>query len=269
MTGILAQAGAGGRGALECEPAPPQAAFADAIDFITSQRESISGGVCIGGPGELADLAASHMTVSLVAMVLGIAVSVPIGLVLGHRGRGEFLAVSVSNIGRAVPTLALLAFFVAFVGIGFTNVVIVLTLLAIPPILTNTYVGVRQVDRDAVGAARGMGMTGAQIVRRVELPLSLPLIFGGIRTSAVAVVATATIAPLANVQSLGNPILEPQTYGSAGQLGAAIVVALITLATDAGLGLVQRLTTPLGIRTPAHRPARRLPYLAIRRTETT
>jgi osmoprotectant transport system permease protein len=155
------------------------------------------------------------------------------------------------------------------VGIGFTNVVVVLTLLAIPPILTNTYVGVRQADRETVDAARGIGLTEFQIVSRVELPLALPIIFGGIRTSAVAVVATATIAPLANVQSLGNPILEPQTYGDAGQLGAAIVVALITLATDAGLGFVQRAVTPKGLRASTHTRARRGAFIPlVRRSET-
>ena len=256
---------------LACPAAPEDlGAFADAVDFIFSERESISGGVCIGGLGELADLAGSHMGVSLVSVLVATAIAVPVGLYLGHRGRGEFVAVSLSNVGRAVPSLALLAFFVAFVGIGFTNVAMVLTLLAIPPILTNTYVGVRQADADTIAAARGVGMTEGQIVRRMELPLALPLIFGGIRTSAVAVVATATIAPLANVQSLGNPILEPQTYGDPGQLGAAIVVALITLATDAGLGLAQRLVTPRGLRATPHARQRRLPFLAIpRRTETT
>jgi osmoprotectant transport system permease protein len=124
----------------------------------------------------------------------------------------------------------------------------VLTLLAIPPILTNTYVAVRQVDRETVDAARGIGMTEAQIIRKVELPLSLSTIFGGLRLSAVAVVATATIAPLGNVRSLGNPIIEPQIYGLPGQIGAAIVVALITLAVDAGLGVVQRAVTPNGLK---------------------
>jgi osmoprotectant transport system permease protein len=269
MSALVAQAGGGGLG---CDPAPADAGpFRDALDFIVGQRESISGGVCIGGPGELADLAASHMSVSLVAIAVAIAVSVPVGLWLGHLGKGEFLAISVSNVGRAVPALALLAFFVAFVGIGFTNVVLVLTLLAIPPILTNTYVGVRQVDRETVDAARGVGLSEREIALRMELPLALPLIFGGIRTSAVAVVATATIAPLANVQSLGNPILEPQTYGQAGQLGAAIVVALITLATDAGLGGVQRAVTPTGLKVGARTsaPRKRFSLPIPRRTETT
>jgi osmoprotectant transport system permease protein len=226
--------------------------FGDAFKLIFNERESISGGVCIGGPDEFLDLGWQHLKVSLVAMVIAIILTVPLGLWLGHIKRGEFLAVSVSNIGRAVPSLALLAFFIAFLGVGFGNVTAVLTLLAIPPILTNTYVGVRQVDPETVGAARGVGLTEAQIVRQVELPLALPIVFAGIRTSAVAVVATATIAPLANVQSLGTPIIEPQTYGESGQLAAAILVALITLAVDAGLGLAQRMSVPKGLTAGQH-----------------
>jgi osmoprotectant transport system permease protein len=256
---------------LPCSPAPAgKGAFTDAVDFIFHQRESVSGGVCIGGPGELLDLAGSHMLVSLVAIAVAIGVSVPVGLYLGHYHRGEFLAISVSSVGRAVPSLALLAFFVAFLGIGFTNVAFVLLLLAIPPILTNTYVGVRQVDPESVDAARGVGMSESQIVRKIELPMAIATIFSGIRTSAVAVVATATIAPLANVRSLGNPILEPQTYGNAGQIGAAIVVALITLATDLGLGLVQRAATPEGLRARTHREnAKRFSIPIPRRTTAT
>ena len=237
-----------GDSGIGCPPGPDYTGFRDAFDWILNERESISGGVCIGGPGELLDLGASHMGVSIVAMLVAVAIAVPVGLWLGHRGRGEFLAVSVSNVGRAVPSLALLAFFVAFVGIGFTNVVLVLTLLAIPPILTNTYVGVRQVDPQSVDAARGVGMSEGQIIRKIELPMAIATIFGGIRTSAVAVVATATIAPLSNVQSLGTPIIEPQTYGSAGQLGAAIVVALVTLSVDLLLAGIQRVSTPVGLR---------------------
>jgi osmoprotectant transport system permease protein len=207
--------------------------------------------------------------VSIVAIVIAIAISVPIGLWLGHKGRGEFLAVSVSNIGRAVPSLALLAFFVAFIGHGFWNVVAVLTLLAIPPILTNTYVGVRQVDRDTVDAARGVGLTEGQIIRKVEFPLSISTIFTGLRTSAVAVVATATIAPLANVDTLGTPIITPQTYGLPGQIGAAIVVAAITLAVDAGLALVQRAITPAGLKAGGrHEPSKRFSLPIPWRTET-
>jgi osmoprotectant transport system permease protein len=240
--------------ALSCPEVGPKGAFADAISLIFHQRESISGGVCIGGPGEFGHLAFLHLRTSLLAVVIAIAIAVPIGLYLGHIRKGEFLAVSVSNVGRAVPSLALLAFFVAFLGVGLLNVTSVLTLLAIPPILTNTYVGVRQVDPETVAASRGVGLTEGQIIRQIELPMAINTIFTGIRTSSVAVVATATITPLANVQSLGTPILEPQTYGDAGQLGAAIVVALITLAVDVGIGLVAKAATPAGLRLGASAP---------------
>jgi osmoprotectant transport system permease protein len=233
--------------AVDCPSPDPQGAFVDAVDLIFHARESISGGVCIGGLGEFGELTLLHLRTSILALVIAIAIALPVGLYLGHIRKGEFLAVSASNIGRAVPSLALLAFFVAFVGVGLTNAVLVLTLLAIPPILTNTYVGVRQVEGDTVAAARGVGLTEGQIIRQVELPLALATIIAGIRTSAVAVVATATITPLANVQSLGTPILEPQTYGDAGQLAAAIVVALITLGVDVGIGFIGRLATPKGL----------------------
>ena len=244
--------------------------FAGALDLILQARESVSGGVCIGGLGEFGELGLLHLRTSLIAIFFAIAIALPIGLYLGHIRRGEFLAVSVSNIGRAVPSLALLAFFVAFVGVGLLNVTLVLTLLAIPPILTNTYVGVVQVDGDTVAAARGVGLTESQIIRQVELPLSIATIFAGIRTSAVAVVATATITPLANVQSLGSPILEPQTYGQAGQLAAAIVVALITLAVDVGIGGLGRASTPKGLTADAtaDRPRKRFSLAIPARTET-
>jgi osmoprotectant transport system permease protein len=250
--------------ALPCTQAGEHPIFVDAVDFIVHQRESVSGGVCIGGPHELLSLAASHLAVSAAAIAIACAVAIPIGLWLGHIGKGEFLAVTVSNVGRAVPSLALLAFFVAFLGIGSTNVIAVLTLLAIPPLLTNTYVGVRQVDEETVAAARGMGLTETQIVRQVEFPLAVPTIFAGLRLSAVAVVATATIAPLANVRSLGNPILESQTYGLAGQLGAAILVALITLGVDGGLGMLQRALTPKGLKLSTRAAPRRRSFFTLR-----
>ena len=243
--------------ALPCPEAPPRPIFSDAIDLILHQRESISGGVCIGGPNEFGHLALLHLRTSVLAMVLAIVLTVPLGLYLGHIRKGEFFAVSVSNVGRAVPSLALLAFFVAFLGVGLLNVVVVFTLLAIPPILTNTYVGVRQVDAETVAAARGVGLTEGQIMRQIELPMAAPTIFAGIRTSTVAVVATATITPLFDVQSLGTPILEPQTYGDAGQVGAAIVVALITLAVDVGIGALARAATPKGLVVGGERSATR------------
>ena len=222
--------------------------FGEAIEFIFKERESVSGGVQIGGIPELAGFTATHMYVSFAALAIAAALAIPLSLWLGHLGRGDFLATATSNVGRAVPSLALLAFFISFVGLGYVNVIAVLVLLAIPPLITNTYVGVRQVDRDTVDAARGQGMTGMEIVRKIELPLALPSIFAGLRTSAVNVVATATIAPLANVQTLGEPIITPQTYGFVGQLGASILVAVITLLVDFLFARLQRAVTPEGVK---------------------
>jgi osmoprotectant transport system permease protein len=222
--------------------------FGEAIEFIFDERESPAGGARVGGVSEMWDLMWEHLKLSGAAMGIACAIAVPIGLWLGHTGKGGFLAINASNVGRAVPTLALIAFFVAFLGVGFTNLTLALVLLAIPPILTNAYTGVRQVDRDTVDSARGMGMTGAQIVRRVELPLALPLIFGGIRISAVNVVATATIAPLAGIVTLGDPIINVNTYGDEGRLAAAIVVALLAVVTEVSLAALQRGVTPRGLK---------------------
>ena len=222
--------------------------FGDAIDFIFNERPSPAGGTEVGGLAEMWELMWPHLRLSLVSMAIACALSIPLGLWLGHIRKGGFLAINASNVGRAVPTLALIAFFVAFLGVGETNLVLALVLLAIPPILTNAYTGVTQVDPDTVDSARGMGMTGAQVVRRVELPLALPLIFGGIRISAVNVVATATIAPLAGVVTLGDPIINVNTYGDEGRLAAAIVVALLAVVTEVSLAALQRGVTPRGLK---------------------
>lgn len=222
--------------------------FGDGVRFIFEARESSAGTVEVGGLAEMGHLAGNHFLVSAVAVLIAIACALPVALWLGHLGKGEFLAGSVANVGRAVPSLAIIAFFVAFLGTGFTNVCFALILLAIPPILTNTYVAVRQVDRDLVDAARGQGLSEAQIIRDIELPLALSTIFGGIRLSSVNVLATAIIAPLAGYETLGTPILSLNVYGFPGAVGAAIVVALLTLMADAGFAGVQRLTTPKGLK---------------------
>ncbi|HEV2812137.1 MAG TPA: ABC transporter permease [Solirubrobacteraceae bacterium] len=218
--------------------------FGDAIEFIFVAQESRAGGSEVGGT-QLLGLLWDHLALSAAAMAIGIAVAVPIGVWLGHTRRGTFFAVGVANVGRAVPSIALIAIFFAFLGTGFVNIALALALLAIPPILANAYVGIRQVEPEAVDAARGMGMTGLQVVRRVELPLALPLVMGGIRPSAVNVVATATIAPLAGVSSLGDPIISFSVYGDAGRLGASIVVAALAVATEVTFGLAQRWADPL------------------------
>lgn len=223
--------------------------FADAVDFIFRARESPAGGAQIGGAENL-HLLWEHLKVTAAAMAVGIGVGLPLGLVLGHTGKGSFLAISASNIGRAVPSVALIAVFVAFFPRSgeFVNVVLALGILAIPPILANAYVGVQQVSVDAVDAARGMGMSPRQIIRRVELPLALPLVFGGIRTSTVNVVATATIAPLVGVVTLGDPIISGSVYGREGQIGASIIVAVLAISAEGGLAALQRAVTPAGLR---------------------
>ena len=224
--------------------------FGDALDFIFNTREAQTGSVEVGGLAEVLEFTWEHVKVSAAATGIACALAIPVGLALGHVGKGELLAISISNIGRAVPSLALIAFFVAYLGVGFTNVTLALVLLAIPPILTNTYVGVRQVRPDVIDAGRGMGLSAAQVVRRIELPLALPSIFGGIRTSAVNVVATATIAPLAGVLTLGDYILSANVYGQDGRLAGAIMVALLALAVEALFAGLQRLSVPRGLTLP-------------------
>lgn len=221
--------------------------FIDAVDFIFNTREAQTGGVEVGGLEQALAFTWAHVQLSAVAMLIACLFAVPLGLWLGHLGRGELVAISMSNIGRAVPSLALIAFFAAYIGVGFTNVTIALVLLAIPPILTNTYVGVRQVDRDVIDAGRGMGLSPRQVVGRIELPLALPSIFGGIRTSAVNVVATATIAPLAGVLTLGDYILSANVYGQDGRLAGAILVAVLALTVEAVFAGLQRLSVPRGL----------------------
>ena len=225
--------------------------FGDALEFIFTSQESRAGGSEVGG-GQLFDLLVDHLVLSGAALAAGTAVALPLGLWLGHTGRGSFLPLGVANVGRAVPSLAIIVFFVAYIGTGFTNVMLALALLAIPPVLANAYIGVKQVDPDAVDAARGVGMTGLEVVRRVELPLALPLIMAGIRTSSVNVIATATIAPLAGVSSLGEPIIAYGVYGDAGRLGAAIVVALVAVGSEFGLAGIQRRVSPFNDQSPTH-----------------
>jgi osmoprotectant transport system permease protein len=222
--------------------------FGDAIEFIFEERESQAGTVRVGGLGEMWDLTFTHLQLSLAATLIAVALAMPLGVWLGHIGRYQVLATSTSNIGRAVPALGLVVFFIAFLGVGFLNVCLALVLLAVPPILTNTYVGIRGVDPETVDAARGNGLTGRQIALGVELPLALPTIMAGIRISLVSVIATATIAPLANVDTLGRPIISPNVYGTSGQLAACIVVALLTVVADAAFAALSRAITPKGIK---------------------
>jgi osmoprotectant transport system permease protein len=222
--------------------------FEDGISFIFTSRENQRGSP-VGGSHNL-PLLWEHLKLTGAAMALALLIALPLGLILGHTGKASFLAISVSNVGRAVPSIALIALFIAFFPSSpeFLNVTLALALLAIPPILTNAYVGVQQTDRDAVDAARGMGLSDSQIIRSIELPLALPLIFGGIKTSTVNVIATATIAPLVGVVTLGDPLVAFAVYGREGQIGASIIVAALAIVAEVGLSAVQRAVTPAGIK---------------------
>jgi osmoprotectant transport system permease protein len=223
--------------------------FGGAIDFIFNERESAQegSGVMVGGLGQVWDLMATQTAISVVALLIAVALALPVGLYLGHRGVGEFAAVAVGNAGRAVPELALIALMIAFVGTGNLNVTIAVMILGIPPVLTNTFVGISQVDRGAVEAARGIGMTELEIVRRVELPLAVPTIMAGVRTASVNIIATATIGSIAGVNTLGDLILGENVYGTDGVVAGALLVALLALAFEGILAGIQRLLTPRGL----------------------
>jgi osmoprotectant transport system permease protein len=189
-----------------------------------------------------------QLVLSGASLGVAIGVAVPLGVLLGHVRRGSFLAVNVSNIGRALPSLAVIAIGLPFLGVGFWSVLVALVVLAVPPMLTNAYVAVDEVDRDVVEAARGMGMRERDVLLRVELPLALPLLFAGVRTAAVYVVSTATIAAIAGGGGLGDIIVNQASYRLAGVIGAALCVAGLAIAADLALGGVQILLTPRGLR---------------------
>ncbi len=196
----------------------------------------------------------THLTletlkVGAIGVAISVALAVPLGVWLGHVHRGSFLAINIGNIGRALPSLVVLAIGDAFLGLGLTVVELALVILAFPPIVTNAYLGVDSVERDLVDAAKGMGMSGFEILRRVELPLAVPLLFVGIRTAAVFVISTTTISALAGFSgSLGDVIANETSYHFSGVLGAAICVAVLALAVDGMLTLLQRALTPRGLR---------------------
>ena len=189
-----------------------------------------------------------HMQLSAVAMGVALLLAIPLGVWLGHVHRGAFVAINVSNVGRALPSLAVISIGLGFFGLGFWNVIFALTVLAWPPMLTNAYVAVDGVDPDVIEAARGMGMRDWQIMLKVELPLALPLIFAGIRTSAVFVVATATLGAFVGGGGLGDIIVNQASYFLAGVIAASLVISALAFAADFAFGGLQWLVTPRGLR---------------------
>jgi osmoprotectant transport system permease protein len=223
--------------------------FVGAFDFILHSREAVTrGGVQVGGPAYIWPFARTQLEVSAVALGGALAVALPIGLVLGHIGKGEYFAVGFGNAGRAVPEIAVVFLLAALIGIGLGNVALALGILGLPPILTNTFVAMRQVDRTAVEAAEGMGMRPWEVILRIELPLAAPTIMAGIRTAAINIFATATIASFVGLSTLGDLVTGRNVYGDDGVVAGAIVIALLAAAIEVTLAGVQWLVTPKGLK---------------------
>jgi osmoprotectant transport system permease protein len=206
--------------------------FVDAFRFIAD-----NGHLILVKTGE-------HLELSLTALGIALVIALPLGLWLGHKHRGLFLALGVSSVGRALPSLVLIAFGLTIFGIGFWNNTAALTVLAIPSILTNAYFAIDGVDRDVVEAARGMGLSERKILLQVELPLGLPLVMAGIRIAAIFVIATATIAAIAGGGGLGEIIVNQASYGLEGVVGASYCVSALTLLAAVLLSLVTKLVSP-------------------------
>jgi osmoprotectant transport system permease protein len=222
---------------------------------VNTLREAVrwlSNGVHWSGSEGVPTRMLQHLEVSVTAVAIAAAIAIPLGLYIGHTRRLQFLSVSIANVGRAVPSFGILV--IAYVVVlhlapslafGFTPTVVALVLLAIPPILTNTYVGVEAVDRDMVEAARGMGMSEREVLLRLEVPLATGLIMAGVRTSAVTVVATATLSALIGGGTLGRYIVDGFAQSDNGMLVAgSILVALLAVITEVGLGILERRLTP-------------------------
>ena len=210
--------------------------FRDAIEFLFDNL------------GLIWDKTLEHIWLSGAAIGVAVAIAIPLGVWLGHLHRGSFLAINVSNVGRALPSLAVISIGLGLLGVGFLNVMVALVIMAAPVMLTNAYVAVDQVDEDAVLAAEAMGMRPLQVLRKVELPLALPLIFAGIRTAAVYVVATAPLAALAGGGGLGDIIVNQPTYGTEGVVAGSIAIAALAFATEGVFALLQYAVTPRPLR---------------------
>jgi osmoprotectant transport system permease protein len=224
-------------------------AFLDAVRWIFTASHWHSINLQAGIASQLS----CHVEISAISIAIAGAIAVPVGMLVGHRRRGEFLAVSTANIGRAIPSFALVVLIFIAVGnllpslqLSIVPTAIAMVLLAIPPILTNTYVGVQSVDADTVEAARGMGLSERQVLLRLEVPLAAPLIMAGLRTAAVTVVATATLAGFVGSCGLGALI-----YGGFAQpneqsqlIAGAMLVAVLAIITELTFAALERAVTP-------------------------
>lgn len=213
-------------------------------------------------PGGVLDRLGEHLYISVAAVLLGCLVAWPLGVWLGHTGRGGGAVVLVSNLTLAIPTVALLTILpLTFLGFGKRPVIIALAIFAIPPLLANAYTGIRQVDPETRDAARGMGLSGWQVLRRVELPLAVPFLAAGFRTAAVQVIATAALASFVNGGGLGQIISAGfglgMSVGGGQILAGGLLVALLAVLVEGLLAIAERAVTPRPLRRTRGRTARR------------
>jgi osmoprotectant transport system permease protein len=210
------------------------------------------------GPGGIPVRLEEHVLMSLAATAAAAAIALPIGLTLGHYGVGGALSINISNIGRALPSFAILVVAVQLFGIGVKPAFLALFALAIPPIVTNSFVGMRDVDPQLRDAARGLGFRESRVLLRVELPNAMPVVMAGIRTAGVQVVATATLAAIVAWGGLGRYIVDGfATRDNVQIFAGALMVAVLSAAAEIGLAGLQRLLTPRGLRTAAADERRR------------
>lgn len=201
------------------------------------------------GPDGIPNRVGEHVLMSVVATLAAIAIALPIGLVLGHYGRGGGIAINISNIGRAIPSFALLVLFLQLTGLGAIPAFLALVVLAIPPIVTNGYVGMRNVDQGLLDAAKGIGMRADQILLKVELPTAVPVVMAGVRTAGVQVVATATLAAIVSWGGLGRFIVDGlNNLDYAEVFAGALMVAVLAGIAEILLALLEYVLTPVGLR---------------------
>jgi osmoprotectant transport system permease protein len=201
------------------------------------------------GAGSIPQRIGEHLLITAIVLALAAAIALPIGVIIGHTGRGRDLAVMLSGGLRALPTLGVLALFGLWLGIGLSAPILALVILAIPPLLAGAYAGFESVDRRTIDSARAVGMRERQIVGKVELPLSLPILVGGIRSATLQIVATATLAAYVADFGLGRFIFQGlKTRDYAEMLGGSVLVIILALVVDGCFALTQRLVVPAGVR---------------------
>ncbi|MBI3749833.1 MAG: ABC transporter permease [Chloroflexi bacterium] len=224
------------------------------MTFVTETLAWLTDGDSWVGPNGIPARLLEHVEVSILVLLIAVAIALPAGLFIGHTRRATSLAVGLANVGRAIPTFAMMGILLPFTqaydpALGFTlyPTVLAMIILALPPILVNTYAGVTEVDRDIVEAARGMGFRGGQILRDIEIPLALPVIVGGIRSAAVQVIATTTLGAILAGGGLGRFIIDGIAQNDDGMLyGGVVLVAGLAMLSELLLSRIQRVAQPSG-----------------------